>query len=148
MSKQSAASKVRDIASKFLEENIGKEFKRKELEDYIDQRIELTAGEKTGGLNRLLIEKGKENGILQLGRGVYLYDPTQIESDTLDGSSITGELQKIMDEAFDKAKAIINSIQIVDVLTEDDLDQLTKYRELLKIQSKINEILGTFKEEK
>lgn len=148
MSKQSAASKVRDIASKFLEENIGKEFKRKELEDYIDQRIELTAGEKTGGLNRLLIEKGKENGILQLGRGVYLYDPTQKESDTLEGASITEQLQKIMDEAFDQAKAIINSIQIVDVLTEDDLDQLTKYRELLKIQSKINEILGTLKEEK
>lgn len=140
MSNQSAASKVREVALEFLKSNMGKEFRRKELEDYIDQQLDVTPGEKTGSLNRLLLEKGSQIGISQLERGVYLYDPAKLE--TSEDLSITEQLQEVMDEAFEKAKEIINSIQVVDVLTEDDLDQLAKYRELLKMKKKIDEILS------
>jgi hypothetical protein len=142
MNKQSAASKVREVALQFLESNAGKKFKRKELEDFIDQRLDVTQGEKTGSLNRLLLEKGSQIGISQLERGVYLYDPAKREPNTLEDVSITEQLQEIMDDAFEKVKDVINSIHVVDVLTEDDLDQLAKYRELLKMKPKIDEILG------
>lgn len=137
-----SASKIRDIAKEFLKEKEGVTFKRKEIEEYIDSKIEVTAGAKTGALNRLLINNGNENGIKQIKRGVYVYDPSNktIYQDT-EGDSINEQLIKIMDQAFANAKKVISDIEIIDFLTEEDLDQLAKYRELLKIKSQIDELL-------
>lgn len=138
---ESSASKVRSIALEFLEANVGREFRRKELEEYIDKRISVTSGSKTGSLNRLLIEKGEENGIAQIERGTYLYDPSKKKIDVEVELNTTEQLQKIMDAAFEEARAVISSIEIVDFLNEDDLDELAKYRELLKVKPQIDNIL-------
>ena len=137
---QSAASKVRKVAMEFIEKNAGKEFKRKELEEYIDQQITVTSGEKTGSLNRLLLKNGAKNGIFQVERGVYVYDPTKKNDAPED--TIIEDLQQIMDSAFEQARKVINSIEIVDMLTDDDLDTLAQIRELLKMKEKIDEILN------
>lgn len=137
-----SASKIRDIAKEFLKEKEGVTFKRKEIEEYIDSKIEVTTGAKTGALNRLLINNGNQNGIKQIKRGVYIYDPSNktIDQET-EGDSINEQLIKIMDQAFANAKKVISDIEIIDFLTEEDLDQLAKYRELLKIKSQIDELL-------
>ena len=138
---ESSASKVRSIAQEFLDANVGRNFKRKELEDFIDEKVKVTPGSKTGSLNRLLIEKGEENGITQVERGTYLYDPLKKKTGNEDVLSTIGQLQKIMDIAFEEARAVISSIEIVDFLNEDDLDELSKYRELLKMKPQIDNIL-------
>lgn len=143
---KNSASKIRDIAREFLEGKEGVSFKRKEIEEYIDSKIKVTIGAKTGALNRLLINNGNENGIKQIKRGVYIYDPSnknihqEPEEDSIE-DSINEQLIKIMDQAFANAKKVISDIEIIDFLTEEDLDQLAKYRELLKIKSQIDELL-------
>lgn len=140
--KNNSASKIRDIAREFLKEKEGITFKRKEIEEYIDSKIEVTTGAKTGALNRLLINNGNENGIKQIKRGVYIYDPSNktIHQEP-EEDSINEQLIKIMDQAFANAKKVISDIEIIDFLTEEDLDQLAKYRELLKIKSQIDKLL-------
>lgn len=137
-----SASKIRDVAREFLEGKEGVSFKRKEIEEYIDSKIKVTTGAKTGALNRLLINNGNENGIKQIKRGVYIYDPSNkaIHQEP-EEDSIDEQLIKIMDQAFANAKKVISGIEIIDFLTEEDLDQLAKYRELLKIKSQIDELL-------
>lgn len=139
---KNSASKIRDIAREFLEGKEGVSFKRKEIEEYIDSKIKVTIGAKTGALNRLLINNGNENGIKQIKRGVYIYDPSNknIHQEP-EEDSINEQLIKIMDQAFANAKKVISGIEIIDFLTEEDLDQLAKYRELLKIKSQIDELL-------
>lgn len=139
---KNSASKIRDIAREFLEGKEGVSFKRKEIEEYIDSKIKVTIGAKTGALNRLLINNGNENGIKQIKRGVYIYDPSNknIHQEP-EEDSINEQLIKIMDQAFADAKKVISGIEIIDFLTEEDLDQLAKYRELLKIKSQIDELL-------
>lgn len=139
------AEKVREVAFEFLEENKGKEFKRSEIEVYITERVDVTRGALTGALNRTLINKGEEIGIQQLGKGYYYYDPSKKKTNKEvivdEDLSITEQLQIIMDHAFEQAREIISSIQIVDYLDDDDLDKLARYRELLKMKDKVDEIL-------
>jgi hypothetical protein len=78
----SSASKVREIVKDFLEQNVGRSFKRKELEDFIDERVKVTSGSKTGAINRMLIENGSRNGVQKLDRGVFIYDPTKTNEAT------------------------------------------------------------------
>ncbi|PGA79649.1 hypothetical protein COL94_28970 [Bacillus wiedmannii] len=134
---ESSAAKIRVIAMEFLENNVKKQFKRKQLELYIDSKLEATEGAKTGALNRLLIDN-EQNGIFQVNRGLYLYDPeAQPEH-----YEVLENLQKIMDNAFEQVKVAVNRIGVVDYLTEEDLGNLAKIQELIKMQKKIDAILG------
>lgn len=144
--KNSSAPKIREIAKEFLIQHRGVEVKRKEIEDYIDNQIEVTPGSKTGALNRLLISDGIENGIKQVGRGLYIYDPnneTEVRTENIEveQESIDDQLIRIMNTAFEDAKKVINNIEIVDMLTKEDLDKLSYYRDLLNIKNDIDKIL-------
>jgi hypothetical protein len=55
--------------------------------------------------------------------------------------SVSKQLQQIMDSAFEQVREVINSIQVVDMLSDEHLDQLARYRELLKMKQKIDELL-------
>lgn len=138
---ESSAAKIRVIAMEFLEKNVKKQFKRKELEQYIDDsNLEATDGAKTGALNRLLIDNEK-NGIFQVNRGLYLYDPEAKPGEY----TVIEDIQKIMDDAFKKVKDTINNIEVVDFLTEEDINELSKIKELLKMQQQIDDILDVKK---
>lgn len=144
MSKQqpgSAASKIRSVSIEFFKQNVGKTFRRKQLEDYINNKIDVTSGEVTGCLNQLLLKKGVQNGIFQQGRGVFLYDPTK-KADTQDPTpTISEQLQEIMDLAFKQVETVLSTIQVIDYLSKDDLDKLANFHELLKMKERIDEIL-------
>lgn len=140
-----SAVEVRTAAQQFLDQNIRVTFKRKEIEDYIDKHINVSKGAKTGALNRLLLHKGPEYGITQVKRGVYIYDPlNKAAPEKIDGLNTNDTLIKIMDDAFEDAKKVINNISIVDFISGDseELNQLSNYRELLKIKSQIDNILN------
>ncbi|MGX5475994.1 hypothetical protein [Bacillus toyonensis] len=137
---ESSASKIRKFAMEFLENNVQKQFRRKELEAYIESKFESTEGARTGAINRLLKDNEKE-GIFQVDRGLYLYDPSAKKDDY----ELLKGIQTIMDDAFTQVKDTVNNLEIVDYLTEKDLSSLAKIHELLKMQKKIHEILDVKK---
>ncbi|PFU84606.1 hypothetical protein COK91_02880 [Bacillus cereus] len=134
---ESAATQIRKIAMEFLEDHVEKQFRRKELEAYIEGKFTSTEGARTGAINRLLKDNEKE-GIFQVDRGLYLYDPTAKKEDY----EVLKQIQKIMDDAFEEIKDTINKLKVVDYLTERDLSSIAKIHELLKTQKKIDEILA------
>ncbi|MGE6504402.1 hypothetical protein ACQKF0_29655 [Bacillus wiedmannii] len=134
---ESSAAQIRKIAMDFLEAHVEKQFRRKELEAYIEDKFKSTDGARTGAINRLLKDNEKE-GIFQVDRGLYLYDPTAKKEDY----EVLKQIQKIMDDAFEEIKDTINNLKVVDYLTERDLSSIAKIHELLKIQKKIDEILA------
>lgn len=133
---ESSAPKIREVAMEFLKANEKKQFRRKELEDYIDSKLEVTEGAKTGALNRLLKDNDKE-GVFRVDRGLYLYDSTAKKDDY----KLLKDIQTIMDDAFAQVKSTVKTVEIVDYLTDYDLSSLAKIHELLKMQKKIHEIL-------
>lgn len=133
---ENAAQKIREIAMEFMQKNEKKQFQRKDLEAYIDNQFEATEGSKTGALNRLLL-RNEENGIFQVGRGIYLYDPTAEKEEY----QFLEHIQKIMDDAFERVRNSLKNIEVVDYLTEEDLEALIKTNEVLKIKEKIDAIL-------
>lgn len=137
---ESSAAQIRKIAMEFLENHAQKQFRRKELETYVESNFKSTEGARTGAINRLLKDNEKE-GIFQIDRGLYLYDPTAKKDDY----ELLKGIQTIMDEAFTQVKDTVNNLEIVDYLTEKDLSSLAKIHELLKIQKKIHEILDVKK---
>jgi len=143
--KNSSAPKIREIAWEFLKQHEGSPVKRKEIEDYIDSQITVTLGAKTGALNRLLLKDGIENGIKQISRGNYIYDPKNeiqpLENIEPPQESIDEQLIRIMNTAFEDAKEVISNIEIVDMLTEEDLKKLSSYRDLLNTKKDIDKIL-------
>lgn len=54
---------------------------------------------------------------------------------------INAEIIDIMDTAFEDVKKAIANISVEDSLTEADLDQLAKYRELLKLKDLSDSLL-------
>ncbi|MDD0822787.1 hypothetical protein [Bacillus cereus] len=132
---ENAAQKIREIAMEFMQKNEKKQFQRKDLEMYIDNKFKTTEGSKTGALNRLLL-RNEENGIFQVGRGIYLYDSTAEKGEY----KVLESVQKIMDDAFEKARNKLK-VEVVDYLTEDDIEAICKINEVLKVKEKIDEIL-------
>ena len=130
---ESSAPKIREVAMEFLKINEKKQFRRKELEDYVD---EVTEGAKNGALNRLLKDNEKE-GVFRVDRGLYLYDSTAKKEDY----ELLKGIQNILDDAFAEVKNTVSNLEIVDYLTEYDLSSLAKIHELLKMQQRIHEIL-------
>lgn len=136
--RESSAAQIREVAKDFLNKNIRTPFQRKEIEAYVNKKLDVTSGSVTGALNSLLIQKGSENNIFQLERGLYKYDPDAIEQPT---PSINEQLLNIMTSAFKEAEEVIASIQVVDYLDEQDLDNLVKFKELLNFRNQIYELL-------
>lgn len=133
---ESSAPKIREVAMEFLKINEKKQFRRKELEDYVDSKLEVTEGAKNGALNRVLKDNEKE-GVFRVDRGLYLYDSTAKKEDY----ELLKGIQNILDDAFAEVKNTVSSLEIVDYLTEYDLSSLAKIHELLKMQQRIHEIL-------
>lgn len=133
---ESSAPKIREVAMEFLKINEKKQFRRKELEDYVDSKLEVTEGAKNGALNRLLKGNEKE-GVFRVDRGLYLYDSTAKKEDY----ELLKGIQNILDDAFAEVKNTVSNLEIVDYLTEYDLSSLAKIHELLKMQQRIHEIL-------
>lgn len=133
---ESSAPRIREVALEFLKINEKKQFRRKELEDYVDEKLEVTEGAKNGALNRLLKDNEKE-GVFRVDRGLYLYDPTAKKEDY----ELLKGIQNILDDAFAEVKSTVSNLEIVDYLTEYDLSSLAKIHELLKMQQRIHEIL-------
>ncbi|MGE1028661.1 hypothetical protein ACQGS5_03160 [Bacillus sp. GKis3/1] len=133
---ESSAPKIREVAMEFLKINEKKQFRRKELEDYVDSKLEVTEGAKNGALNRLLKDNEKE-GVFRVDRGLYLYDSTAKKEDY----ELLKGIQNILDDAFAEVKNTVSNLEIVDYLTEYDLSSLAKIHELLKMQQRIHEIL-------
>lgn len=136
----SSASKIRDIAQEFLDQHEGTPFQRKELEEYVDSKINVSTGSKTGALNRFLIENGVINGIQQVRRGVYLYDAAA-KFDKPAQKNINERLIKIMDKAFEEAKELIDSIKVSDMLADNDVEKPSRYRKLLGMKNEIDQLL-------
>ncbi|WP_368916221.1 hypothetical protein [Exiguobacterium acetylicum] len=137
-----SASKIREVAKEFLNQHPRVPFNRKEIEEYVDSKITVTPGSKTGALNRLLLVNGPENGIEQLERGVYVYDPSKknIKQKT-QKKSTHEQLIEIMDDAFENAKEVINNTPTINFLSEENFDRLNNYRKLLEIKSDIDALL-------
>ncbi|OOR18180.1 MULTISPECIES: hypothetical protein [Bacillus cereus group] len=133
---ESSAPKIREVAMEFLKINEKKQFRRKELEDYVDSKLEVTEGAKNGALNRVLKDNEKE-GVFRVDRGLYLYDSTAKKEDY----ELLKGIQNILDDAFAEVKNTVSNLEIVDYLTEYDLSSLAKIHELLKMQQRIHEIL-------
>lgn len=132
---ENSAQKIREIAMEFMQKNEKKQFQRKDLETYIDSKFKATEGSKTGALNRLLL-RNEENGIFQVGRGIYLYDSTAKKEEY----QLLEKVQKIMDDAFEKVRNKL-TLEVVDYLTEEDIDAILKTNEVLKLKEKVDEIL-------
>lgn len=133
---ENAAQKIRKIAMEFMQKNEKKQFQRKDLETYIDSKFKATEGSKTGALNRLLL-RNEENGIFQVGRGIYLYDSTAKKEEY----QLVEKVQKIMDDAFEKVRSKL-TLEVVDYLTEEDIEAILKTNEVLKLKEKVDEILN------
>lgn len=139
-SKENSAPMIRHYAQEFLEKHEGRRFRRKELEEYIDSKIEVSDGSKTGALNRLLIDKGFVYGIQRLEWGLYLYDSTT-RFDKPSPKNVNEKLISIMDEAFENAKDLIFSIQASDILADNDSQRMGRYKKLLQMKHEIDELL-------
>ncbi|MGX5547287.1 hypothetical protein [Bacillus cereus] len=133
---ENAAQKIREIAMEFMQKNEKKQFQRKDLETYIDSKFKATEGSKTGALNRLLL-RNEENGIFQVGRGIYLYDSTAKKEEY----QLVEKVQKIMDDAFEKVRSKL-TLEVVDYLTEEDIEAILKTNEVLKLKERVDEILN------
>ena len=138
--KDSSAPMIRHLAQEFLDEREGVPFRRQELEEYIDSKIEVSDGSKTGALNRLLIDKGFVYGIRRLKRGVYLYDPTT-RFDKPSPENVNEQLIDIMDDAFKKATDLVHSIKTSDILVDPDTQRMSRYNKMLQMKHKIDELL-------
>lgn len=66
---------------------------------------------------------------------------TQDQAQKSSNELINESIIDIMDNAFEDVKKIISNISVEDSLTETDLDQLAKYRELLKLQDLSDSLL-------
>lgn len=138
--KDSSAPMIRHLAQEFLNEREGVSFRRQELEEYIDSKIEVSDGSKTGALNRLLIDKGFVYGIRRLKRGVYLYDSTT-RFDKPSPENVNEQLIDIMDDAFKKATDLVHSIKASDILVDPDTQRMSRYNKMLQMKHEIDELL-------
>lgn len=66
---------------------------------------------------------------------------TQAQAQKSSNELLNESIIHIMDTAFEDIKKIVSTICIEDSLTETDLDQLAKYRELLKLKDLSDSLL-------
>jgi predicted transcriptional regulator len=84
-----------------------------------------------------LLLRNEENGIFQVGRGIYLYDSTAKKEEY----QLVEKVQKIMDDAFEKVRSKL-TLEVVDYLTEEDIEAILKTNEVLKLKERVDEILN------
>jgi len=136
---QSPTAEVKEIVINLLKGKPEVGFSIAEIKNEVKEKAinEITAGVLAGAIHAL--NKEKQSGLVNIGRGIYAYNPKSIEKEI----SVTDTLRYGVDEAIKKLQNALKNIDVLDI-DEKDLSNLVIVKKLIRhMEDSSEELLAT-----